>query len=612
MSREALVSTGMLVGKAEPLRLHAHLSGCPAGMPQMPVMSQQGSGAMPQASVRYAVASTAAPGLAAPTLAQQPGMNGISAPAPMAPASAGPPAAAPTMPAAVPISMPALSSIPAAMLANNLAQPHTPAAADAKAPSSQAPQVHASASAPLVKLEPGMAVPGSQPMLGGPAASTALYRPSPPVKSESQPSSSAAVGATATVHGGNMLPGSTMLHSSAAPVASLAAPPQLLQQQQGQQRAPAVSMALPDPTKAPLDVLFPASSAGQQPAVQDPTTSAGGLYDVLASITANTPGMLQPAMPQPFPAPQPASAAPAAAAQAALQPLASPAAPAAGVQQVPGSSAPQSAAGPHPVIQTGQPQHGVQQQQTLLRSHKVPQGPAYSGATPQALPQSQPMPGSTPLPCNNTAQGQTPSLQAPVSRPAPTPPQPGGAQQQQPQQQAVHAQPQHAPVSAPQAAPLAAAGLQSAVAPPRDPQPAVSQGGQSDSAQLLMPNNQQQKSPQELAPKQAPQPAVAAPAQLASAPTKVEVLTGRSPKAAAPVTALAKASAPASSLPKAAAPAISTAPASAQQPAPATAATPSVSPQKAGPSVGTRSSSAAAQSPARPQRATRSTAGRRG
>ena len=313
MSGEALVSMGMLVAEAELLRLCAHLSGWLAGMPQMPVMSQQGSGAMPQASVPYAAVSMAAPGLAAPTLAQQPGMNGISAPAPMAPVSAGLPAAAPTMPAAVPISMPALSSIPAAMPANSLAQPQTPAAADIKMPSLQAPQVQASASAPLVKLEPGMAAPGNQPMLGGPAASAAsaaLHRPPPPVKTESQPSSSAAVGPAAVAHGGNMLPGSTMLHSSAAPVALSAASSLLPQQQQAQQRTPVVSMALPDPTKAPLDVLFPASSAAQQAAVQDPTTSAGGLYDVLASITAKAPGMLQPAMTQPFLAPQPASAAP--------------------------------------------------------------------------------------------------------------------------------------------------------------------------------------------------------------------------------------------------------------------------------------------------------------
>ena len=80
MSGEALVSIGMLVAEAELLRLCAHLSGWLAGMPQMPVMSQQGSGAMPQASMPYAAASMAAPGLAAPTLAQQPGMNGISAP----------------------------------------------------------------------------------------------------------------------------------------------------------------------------------------------------------------------------------------------------------------------------------------------------------------------------------------------------------------------------------------------------------------------------------------------------------------------------------------------------------------------------------------------------
>ena len=463
-----------------------------------------------------------------------------------------------------------------------------------------------------------MTAPGSLPMPGGPAASAALYRPSPPVKTECQPSCSTAVGAAATVQGGNVLPGSTMLLSSTAPVAPTAAPPQLPQLQQVQQRAPVVSMALPDPRKAPLDVLFPTSSAAQQAAVQDPTACAGGLYDVLASITANAPGMLQPAMPQPFLAPQPASAAPTAAAQAAPQPQAFPAAPAAGVQQIPGSSAPPSASGPHPVIQTGQPQHGVQeqqqqqQQQNLLRSHTVPQVPVYNGATPQALPQSQPLPGSTPLPCDSAAQGQPPALKAPVSHPAPTPSQPGGAQQQQSQQHAVDAQPYTGPASAAQAAPPAAAAAQSAVPAPQQHQPAPSQGGGSDSAPLQMPNNEQQLPPQEPAPKQAPQPAVAAPAQPASAPAKAEGPAGRALKAAAPVTTPAKLSASVPSPATATGPAVSATPASAQQPTPAPAPAPSVSPQKAGPSVGTRSSSVAAQSPARPQRATRSTAGRRG
>ena len=328
----------------------AHLSGCPAGMPQMPAMSQQGSGAG-QASAPYPAASLAAPGIVTPALAQQPGMNGITAPATMAAVSPGLPAAGSTMPAAVPASMAAVSSIPAALAANSLAQSHAQAPADKQVASSQAPLVHASTSAPFVKLEPGMSAPGSLPMPGGSAASPAPTRPSPPVKFEYQPPSSAAVGAAAPVQGGNMLPGSTMLHSSTAPVASPAVSPQPPQQQQAQQRAPVISMSLPDPTKAPLDVLFPASLAAQQAAVHDPTTSAGGLYDVLASITAHAPGMLQPAMPQPFSAPQPASAGPAAAAQGVPQPRASPAAHAAGMQQILGSNAPASASGPHPVIQ---------------------------------------------------------------------------------------------------------------------------------------------------------------------------------------------------------------------------------------------------------------------
>jgi len=68
-----------------------------AGMPSMPVMSQQASAAMPQASMPYGAVSAPAPAFAAPSMAPHPFANGMSAPAaPAAAASIGLPTSMPT------------------------------------------------------------------------------------------------------------------------------------------------------------------------------------------------------------------------------------------------------------------------------------------------------------------------------------------------------------------------------------------------------------------------------------------------------------------------------------------------------------------------------------
>ncbi len=513
-------------------------------------------------------------------------------------------------------------------------------------PASQAQPVQVSM--PMhIKMEPGLPVPGGMAMPVGPTAPAALFRPPPPVNTVyNLPSSIPMVpGGPAPV-----MPGASMAASIGGPAAQLphvahfqqhqlqqAQQPQA-QQQQGRQRGPPVSGSLT--TQTPYNVLFPPSSAVQPAAAQDPNASAGGLYDVLASITANTPGMLQPATSQAFSAPQLGSvSAPqlATAAQAAAVLVSQPqhsAAPVTGMQlgvMPPGGNAPTGAPVPYPVIQTGHLQQGMLQQQSTTRPQAVVQGPPHSLVMPASLPHSLAALGSAPHPYTAQGQGQAAVPKAPAANSL-----------QSPQQQQQPVLPARVTTAAPNAAPSAAVTAPSVVVAPQSkiflqqaPQPVASLAKQdgtdsvqqapqtvgvpADIAQSQGNSSHPQKSPKAV-PKQASQPAVVANAQPPTAPAPMS----------SPAKALAAAASPAPSAQQqkwAAAPTQPDQPPLVQQQAPKAAAatsapstqtqasaaagvaTAAASPQKAGPGIGTRSSSA--MTPGRPQRATRSMAAKR-
>jgi len=519
-------------------------------------------------------------------------------------------------------------------------------------PASQAQPVQVSM--PMhIKMEPGLPVPGSMAMPVAPTASAALFRPPLPVNTVyNLPSSIPMVpGGPAPV-----MPGASMAASIGGPAAQLphvahfqqhqlqqAQQPQA-QQQQGRQRGPPVSGSLI--THTPYNVLFPPSSAVQPAVAQDPSASAGGLYDVLASITANTPGMLQPATSQAFSAPQLASvSAPqlATSAQAAAVLVSQPqqsAAPVTGMQlgvMPPGGNAPTGAPVPYPVIQTGHLQQGMLQQQSTTRPQAVVQGPPHSSVMPASQPHSLAALGSAPHPYTAQGQGQAAVPKAPAHPSIPAANSLQAPQQQQQQQQPVP--PARVTTAAPNAAPSAAVTAPPVVVAPQNkafsqqaPQPVASLAKQhgtysvqqapqtvgvpADIAQSQGNSSHPQKSPKTV-PKQASQPAVVANAQPPTAPAPMS----------SPAKALAAAASPAPSAqqqkwaaaptqpplaqqqaPKAAA-ATSAPSTQTQAPAAAGVATAAASPQKAGPGIGTRSSSA--MTPGRPQRATRSMAAKR-
>ena len=573
-----------------------------AGMPPMPVTGQQGSAAMQQASMPYAAASSPAPGFAATHMAPQPIANGVSTPARAAAASAG-------LPAALPTSMPAASMPQAGVAAPGM----LPGMGGLPAQTPMVKQEPAEGPVPI-KLEPGLPASGSMPV--GPAASAALFRPPPPPTP--QPPSSNPMGPAGAAA---VMPGTGMAMSSALPAAQLLQQQHQLQQPQQQalqQRALPIPAALVDPAKTPYNVLFPSSSAGQAAPIQEPSSSAGGLYDVLASITANTPGMLQSSAPQAFSASHPASAAPATVVQAS-QPQ-QPATPAAGMQQgipLPGRAA-AGAPLPYPVVQTGQLQPGMQEQQSMARSQTAPQGPPNSAVMPAPLPPSQNIPASAPLPYTAQVQGQAAAPSGPAGPSVPVAPAQPPPQQQQ-QHPGAPVQPANAagPTAPASPAPPTAAVPESRSVPQSTALPASNHGD----AQAPGKSTQLQPS-RKAAPDQASQPAVAPHAQstLTSAPATAAAkgtTAAAKPAASAPskgATAPAQAAQPAQSQQPAskaaAAPAASAAPAQQEKTAAASTNTAAVSPQRAGPSVGTRRSSSAL-SPSRPQRATRSTAAKR-
>ena len=545
-------------------------------------MGQQGSAAMPQASMPYTV-SAAAAGFTAPLVTAQPGVNGVSAAAPVvaAPASL-PTSAPPNVPTTLPTSMPAMG----AAQQPGIPAPGAPLVQVAAV--KQEPGAQAQGQAPVpVKVEPGVTSPGSMPMPAGPAASAALSKPPPPVNTMYYPPSGAPFGLAAQVAAA---PVTSMPPSSAAPAVQLPTAPQ--QQQQQQQRIPAISAGMVDPTKAHLDALFPCSAGAQPAVVQDPSSSAGGLYDVLASITANTPGMLQPAMQQPFSAPQLASA-PVPAVLPGVMPASQPqasAAPAMSMQpgDIQAASAAAAAPVPYPVIQTGQPQLAMAQQQ---HGPGRPQATVQGGIMPTPLPHSQAVPASTLAPSMAPVQAQAAIQRAPNSQHGPSAASAAAAQQQQQPPAAAQASSAAAPANQ-TAAPAVPAAPQSAAQPQQPPvQPAKATPVEAGKAQPQAATSQAQP-PHKAAPKQAPTPAAGA--NPAAAPASAGLLG----KAVLPQQQQQQQQqAPQQSAgtpPSAAAPA---------------AAAASASSQKAGPAVGTRSSSAL--SPGRPQRATRSMAAKR-
>ncbi|CAL5219211.1 g1002 [Coccomyxa viridis] len=571
------------------------------GMPPMPVTGQQGSAAMQQASMPYAAASAPPPGFAAAHMAPQPVANGVSAPAPAPAAPVGQHTAQPTsMPAAsmpqggVPgPGMPGMGGLPAQ------------AAAVKQEPASQAQPAQGPVS---IKLEPGLPALGSMAMPMGPAASAALFRP--PMPLASQPLSTTPMGGVAAV-----MPSTNLAVSTALPAAHLIQHQHQLQQaqqQQLQQRGPPIPATLTDPAKTPYNMLFPSSSAGQAAPAQEPGSSAGGLYDVLASITANTPGMLQPSASQAFSTPQPASATPAAAAQAS-QPQPS-AAPAAGVQSglLPAGRPAAGAPLPYSVVQTGHLQPGAQELQSMARSQAIPLGPPNSVVVPAPLPPSQSMPASAPHPYTAQVQGQMAMHKAPAAPSVPMSSMPQAPQQQQQFK---------APASAAAPSPSAAAAP-AVVAPQSRPvaEPAAPPAGSHGAAQS--PGNSNPPQPaSKVAPNQMSQPPaaplsrpvvtsgpVATPAKGTAAATK-PAASAPLKGAAAPAQAAQPAPVQQPASKAAAAPAASAAAAQQEKPAPAASNAATVSPQRARPNVGTRSSSAL--SPGRPQRATRSTAAKR-